>query len=698
MNDTLNLDLNENEVEQAFSADMPEGFDAEDTYSEVSATSSEPGENMEELETMLEEYSTGDNSEGSASEETASEPEPDNTADTGKSKKKKKEPKQKKVKQPKDKNVAAADDSDAIISESEAARVLKKRDGQKFRPFNFSRKLALLCIVPLIVLCIVTTITSTSVLRNNIEEEIKGSLKIIAVSLEETYSSLYVGDYSSDLNGALFKGETKISGNNALLDALKDNTGYESSFYWNGRAVLTTILRKKGGRINGLPADEEIYARVMNGEEVFTTDTVIEDINYYAYYRPLVNSDGSVVGCLFAAKPTAEVEAMVKREAAKITLYSVIISCVCVAVILLIANGFSRNMVKSKNFLKVLSTGDLTQNARMKSLKRNDELGDIYAISYALQEELKRIVSNIKFSASELAASSDNLLTISQNTSDNVATLYDSVEFISRGASDQADQTSVAAIQISNIGDQIENISNEVSSLAQSAGNMSDAERASTEIIKELNVSNEQMIDSIEKIAEQIEITNSSVQGIRAAVAMIQAITDETDLLSINASIEAAHAGDAGRGFAVVAEQISKLAAQSGNNATEIEKTINTLLEESNLMVQYMEDVKIKIAEQREKLNLTIDQFSVVASGVDSSLTNIQYITNGMDELRKSRDVIMDVISDLSAVSQQYAASTNGTIDAAQTMSNAMETLAEASNKLKKMSDGLYDELQIFKV
>ena len=358
----------------------------------------------------------------------------------------------------------------------------------------------------------------------------------------------------------------------------------------------------------------------------------------------------------------------------------------------------SKTMVRTKNFLQVVSTGDLRQSASPKFLRRDDELGDMYAISYTLQEELKGIVTNIKLSADDLSASSEQLMELSQDTVSSVSGLYDSVEFISKGAADQADQTSIAAIQVSNIGDQIDNISEDVISLSDSANKMAEAEQASTTIINELNVSNEEVIDSIEKIAKQIEITNTSVQEIRTAIAMIQSISDETDLLSINASIEAAHAGDAGRGFAVVAEQISKLAAQSGNNATEIEKVINTLLEQSGLMVSYMNDVKVKISEQREKLNLTIDKFSAVADGVDTSLVNIGNITNGMNELRKSRDVILDIISDLSAVSQQYAASTNGTIEAAQSMNDAMKSLDAASEKLKAMSDDLTRELEIFKL
>lgn len=626
-----------------------------------------------------------------------------------KKEKKKKEPKQKKEKAPKEpkpkkeKEPKAKKEKTQNFSEDKVKNILSKR--KKFHVLNFSRKLAILCIVPLILLCIIISALSTNILRDNLEKEIEGSLKIVAVSLEETYSSLYRGDYSMTVSGELYKGENKISGKTTLLDSIKENTGFDSSFYYTRRVIITTVKRTlngelAGGRIGGNEhISDEVYETVVNGgQELFVTDFVLQDVEYYAYFKPLVNSDGTVVGCIFAGKPSAEVNAQITAETNKITLFSAIISIACVVLILLISMGMSKTMVRTKNFLEVVSTGDLRQSASPRFLRRDDELGDMYAISYTLQEELKGIVTNIKLSADDLSTSSEQLMTLSQDTVSSVSGLYDSVEFISKGAADQADQTSIAAIQVSNIGDQIDNISEDVVSLSDSANKMAEAEQASTTIINELNVSNEEVIDSIEKIAKQIEITNTSVQEIRTAIAMIQSISDETDLLSINASIEAAHAGDAGRGFAVVAEQISKLAAQSGNNATEIEKVINTLLEQSGLMVSYMNDVKVKISEQREKLNLTIDKFSAVADGVDTSLVNIGNITNGMNELRKSRDVILDIISDLSAVSQQYAASTNGTIEAAQSMNDAMKSLDAASEKLKAMSDDLTHELEIFKL
>lgn len=115
-------------------------------------------------------------------------------------------------------------------------------------------------------------------------------------------------------------------------------------------------------------------------------------------------------------------------------------------------------------------------------------------------------------------------------------------------------------------------------------------------------------------------------------------------------------------------------------------------------MVTYMEEVKLKISEQRQKLDQTIDTFSAVADGVDTTRLNIGNITKGMNELKSSRDVILDVITDLSALSEEYSESTHGTIDAAEKMNDAMKSLEIAASKLKNMSDNLTKEIEIFKI
>lgn len=207
-------------------------------------------------------------------------------------------------------------------------------------------------------------------------------------------------------------------------------------------------------------------------------------------------------------------------------------------------------------------------------MPKKDELGDVYRISVKLQKTLRTIVTDIKDSADDLTASSNKLIKMAQDTQESVNDVYQAVGEISEGARNQADETTDANTNVVRIGEQIEYISDKVNSLTDYAGRMAEAEKASEEIMKELNSSNESTKESVLRVAEQIQDMNGAIQNITKAVSMIQDIADETDLLSLNASIEAARAGEAGRGFAVVAEQISKLADQSKRSATEIEQII----------------------------------------------------------------------------------------------------------------------------
>ena len=167
--------------------------------------------------------------------------------------------------------------------------ILEKKKQTKVRLFNISTKLVILCILPLVVLCVVTSLASSSILRTNLENEIQSSLKIVAVSLQQTYSSLYEGEYHSDLSGALYKGDTKISKDMSLVDALREQTGYENSFYYDRRSVVTSMKKRMGTRNVGHMLDKDLYNRILEGEEIFVTDLEIDDITYFGYFIPLVN-------------------------------------------------------------------------------------------------------------------------------------------------------------------------------------------------------------------------------------------------------------------------------------------------------------------------------------------------------------------------------------------------------------------------
>ncbi|MBU5429840.1 cache domain-containing protein [Kineothrix sp. MSJ-39] len=570
--------------------------------------------------------------------------------------------------------------------------------GTKKRFFTFSRRMLLLALVPMLAICIMITMFSTKSLQSGLEAEIEKSLQIVATSLDETYSNLYEGDYKQDLTGRVTKGEVLITGDNKLLDALKERTGFEMTLYFNNMRLITTVKREKGGRSTGTRLDKEIAEKIKNGESVFVENAEIEGNVYYAYYQPLLNADGSVAGAIGVAKEAEDVQANIKEQTTKIIIMSVVLMGIVSIIIVLLASKMVSVMEETRKFLGQIVKGELSTNVNKKITKRNDELGDIYNISIQLQNELRRIVSDIKKSSSDLITSADQLTNMAVNTRGTVDVVYQSLEEITKGSATQADETGVAKHNVDRIGEQITYITDEVDALTRHAEQMSDAEKASEVIIGELNASNEEASTSVTKIAEQINTLHDSIASIQSAITMIQNIADETDLLSLNASIEAARAGDAGRGFAVVAQQISKLAEQSNTTAEEVEKIIAEIISESNRMVEVMEEVKVKMDQQQQKLDETMEKSNAVAVGVSNSLDNIENIRGKVSVLSDSGDAIQDVVHNLASISEQNEASTTSTMNSAQGMSDTMNNLEVSSENLRQLAGKLDEALAIFKM
>ena len=569
---------------------------------------------------------------------------------------------------------------------------------KRLRLFNFSAKLLLMCMVPMILVSVIIIQVSTNILREKLENQIEGALQIVTSSLMETYNSLYKGDYSTARNGKLSKGDTMISGDTDLIDALKEQTGYESSMIYGDMRRISTIKREAGGRIQGTSVDKSVYKKVMSGKSVFRTDVKIQDTVYYAYYQPLFNSDGSVCGMVGSARPAAEVQKMIKRESRRIMQISIVIIVVSMIMVLFVTMRMAKTMKRINKYLSILSNGDLAVTPNNRLINRNDELGDIYYAAVKLQDEFRKIVTNIKDSVNNLTVEADGLTEMAQGTRLTVDEVVDSVELINKSAANQATHTSDAAGNVAKIGEQIEYISEDMDALTKEAGKMAEAQEASESIIRKLNESNEETMTSITNVAEQINVTNASVKKIRRAATMIQNISEETDLLSLNASIEAARAGEAGKGFAVVAEQICKLADQSNSAAEQIEEIIKQVMLESSKMVEIMEVVKDNVDEQQNKLDETKQKFSAVAVGVETSRASIDSIRQKMDVLGSSSEAILGVIDNLADISEQNVKATEDTMASTRDMTATMEELEDASESLRVLSDRLDQSLDIFKM
>lgn len=578
-------------------------------------------------------------------------------------------------------------------------KVPKEKKAKKpIRVWSFSRRLLALCILPMIGTCVLVTSLSTSSLESAMESEIENSMKIVAASVNETYTSLYEGDYTKDQSGKIRKGETVISGNTQLIDAMQEKTGFDVTMMFGNMRLLTTVKGATGARANGTSTDKDVYAKIEKGETVFLQDFEIGQNLCYVYYEPLINSDGTVFGAIEVAKEGSSVKETIKNQTTQLTKFSVLVLVIGGLLVVLMSRGTVKKMQRIKRFLDRIIEGKLDHQPDAKSLKSKDELGDVYRSSAKLQDSFHDMVSGIRVSSDNLRVSADELSEMAQNTTMAAGDVQLAVEQISEGARSQADSTADARSSVAMINRQIEQIIGEVDIMAENAAEMSKKEKESEAIIQELSESSDETKESLSRATQQISLMSTAINDIRSAVELIQSIADETDLLALNANIEAARAGEAGRGFSVVADQISKLAIQSNNSSVDIQRVIEKILEISDKTVLVMDEVRRNMDIQQQKLNLTRETYQAVSEGVEKSMENMENIKQKITILNSSGVSISNAIDDLSHISEQNANSASDTIQTVKDMNDTMQLVQDSSEELLLMAEELQKTMGGFSI
>lgn len=581
---------------------------------------------------------------------------------------------------------------------------MKNKDGKMekqvkkgFR-LSVSTKIIAMALIPSLVLAISLTIVGAHAIYSGIQEEMIENLHMTTKSMEAFGNALGNGSFAIDAEGNLLKGAYNLTQNEEEVDAIVEGTNTDITFFYDKTRRATTLVDKDTGKkILGTDASDDIYEKVVkNGETVIAYDLVINEKEYYAYYAPMKNPDGKIVGMYFAGTPTSKMNDFIMKKVITLVIAALVIGIIALVFILIVAIGLRRGLIATSKVITTLASGDLTAEIDKKSLERNDELGDMTREVKLLQSELLQVMMKVKESAGVLLTSGKDLSAMASQTSSTADEIGHAVEDISKGAVSQAEDIETASARIEEMGTVIGKIVSGVAVLDTTSDNMKNAGDQSVTIVQELSLSNDKTMSAIEHIGKQVNATNESANKISEAIQLITSIAEETNLLSLNASIEAARAGEQGKGFAVVANQIQKLAEQSNESAQKIAEIITDLLNDSEKTVEVMGEVRQIVNEQQEKLNLTKNQFSNVSKGIEASRDETTGIKEQTVVCDNARSNVVDVITNLSAISEENAASTEETTASMQELNATINLLAESAGNLMNLSTSLEKEIQFF--
>lgn len=558
-------------------------------------------------------------------------------------------------------------------------------------------QLLAMALVPLVLLGVVCVVVSGKNLREGLQEEALSQMRAICVATKAAYGNIDEGDYFLNENDELMKGDYNITQNEEGIDALTEGMEtYVTLFYGDVRRATSLKDSSTGERIIGTKASEAVAKTVLGGEEYSATDLTINGENYYAYYIPLENPDGSVVGMVFAGEPSADIDSYITSKIVLVTGAVVAVLIVAVIMVVLVSLGIVRAVIKAQEAIDHLSKGDLAHPVDAAILKRKDEIGDMGRDVRDCIAVLREIVSGIQKYSHQVLVSGDTLESAANRSSENTDDIARAVDDISQGAVSQAEEIEDAAGKVSDMGTAIESIVAGIEGLNEISMGMQENGRQASRIIEELSVSNDRTVNAVQSVAETVEATDDSVKKISEAVELITSVAEQTSLLSLNASIEAARAGDAGRGFAVVATEIQKLSEESNKSAQRITEIIMGLAQDSRNSMEMMTEVKTILAEQQEKLDATKRQFEQISDGINVSGKNTEAVNGQAKECDRAREGVMGIIENLSAISEENAASTQETTSVMQELNETIKNLAGSAGGLKELAVALNESTKFF--
>ena len=562
------------------------------------------------------------------------------------------------------------------------------------------KKIMAMMLIPISVLGIIIYAVLGTVVKNTMQEDIEKKLKSVVVAFSETYEQ-YEGDYIMDDDGIVWKGEYNISESEHMLQNIQAHSDIDVTFCFGKTRKVTSLVDKNTGEpIIGTDVSDEVAKTVLGkGEDVFVKDIVINDMDFYGYYMPVHQSGtDEVIGMFFAVAPMDQEDKAFDAVMKTVTIVVVLIAILCIIVAPILATSMSSAIEAGSRAVKEVAAGNLNTEVAPKYLRRKDVIGDLCRAVNSMKEELRLIIGDINSHTQTLLSSAGTLDNNAQATLTTVDSVDKAVNDIAEGATSQAKDAIKATENVSVMGDMLEATNGEISKLTDNTRIMKESSEQATKSLEELKKINEEVMVAIEQIFEQTNRTNTSSQKIKGATDMISSIADETNLLSLNASIEAARAGDQGRGFAVVANEIQHLAEQTGETTESIADMVGELISDSDTAVETMYMVKNIVEQQSRNVEETQHIVQAVISAIEVSVKAIASIEEQSAQLNDAKNQIIEVVENLSAISEENAASTEETSAATAEVANSFNEVTMAAETLKHVADGIAETVAVFKL
>lgn len=537
--------------------------------------------------------------------------------------------------------------------------------------------------IPMIAAIVALTVYASAKMKNELIDSTYLRLKACSTSVEQYFT----WDIREDI---LEKDDISYQ----FIDALQEEH-IEQTLFMGDERFITSIVDEDGKRIEGTKADPKVWETVKAGNDYMADGVKINGERYYVYYMPVRSDDGEILGMAFSGERESAVRNAISGMLRSLVLLAGCMIVLFTAILVYLSFKIRKPLLATAEYIDRVANGDLSGNLEVKSVIR--EVTILIRASAALKDKLNSIVTEVDGHAMQLDNNMESLNVLASASSKGANQIRQAIDELSKTAVSLAENVQSVNTSMMEMGNNVTAIHSETVTLNENSDKMDHANRNASESMNLVLTSSHTSSAIIEEMIVQVKATNEAIASISKAVELISDITSQTNLLSLNASIEAARAGQAGRGFAVVATEIKQLADQSSQGAAAIKNIVDDILEKSNKSVELTERMRTLAEKEQADIGSAKTGFDTLSQIIEANVATAGTIAEKTKNLEELKQTIINNITELSAISEENAASNEEVTANVSSIAESIDRISEDTEMIKKVSAALEEQMKYFK-
>ena len=499
-------------------------------------------------------------------------------------------------------------------------------------------------------------------------------------------------------NGKLYKGNTLFDNNSELVDRIGTLTGGNTvTFFLGDTRIATNVKKEDGSRAIGTKISPEVGGIVLQkGERYIGRAQVVGNWNQTAY-EPIKDAGGTVIGIWYVGVPESPYNSLAWKSA----LQNISIAALLSIIIVTLGSWLLRRSIILP-LSALTETAHAIANYELKEFevnrKANDEITDLAQSFTKMTENLRATVQKLSDGARLASSSSHELEEAAHQTSTASTQIATTISNVSGQTLGQAEQSSILL-------DKMERATQETRAGMQHVGQTIESASRSSQAAREGDTAIRTSINHLNKITKVVSFATNSIyhlgnrsSEIGSIITVITDISNQTNLLALNAAIEAARAGEHGKGFAVVADEVRKLAEASHSAAQKIIHMITDIQQETANTVRTMEENLLEIEEQEHMIEKAGEALETIVRQTAETSTSVEQLNNIFQVLSHDSEQCLALLRQMNVLIESSATAAQQIAAAAQEQASTVEEVAASASGLSTLASQLNQEVSRFQI